>query len=575
MVTINNKGSAKTIWLIAGAIILVGVAGVVGYWWPKPSTPNQPGAPTGYPVAPPPPVNYYSPPTTSGDAPTSTFGTVPDGVIANITWHPQKKIAKLGLFADPADLGAYQNVYHSEQYADYFEVGTISYQGKTGRVILAVAEALEMGGPSSYRFVKYGGTTYALGKYSELETSPTGGPPADGVLRDKVTIDDKTTIAGLEYPAEISGPLGGRQLLKARGPVTNFMFTAAPQAEQLVFTSEVAGPVYTATTTNGFYVHLADGTEVVYTLEPGFYAKDSQVPQIVWNSGAKNTAEYAYTTTGGCGSSNWLAVVDTAVINPLTDLIVAGKNSLGDDMYTLTDSNSPILKKLYKDFPTDPPLPYAQFVAARPLLFWIDPFDRLVQLQNRKFAPMAECGKPVIYLYPRETTNVSVQIKPDSLSFTEPFYHDGWQVEAHPNGQLINLSDRKAYPYLYWEGQGKIYSQPQAGWVVKSANLKSFLSGKLKALGLKQNEIADFLDFWLQRMELENKPYYFITFMGNQTMDAIAPLTVVPHPDTVIRILMDYTPLDTPIIPKTFPPIHTPRRTGFTVVEWGGVLRKK
>jgi hypothetical protein len=55
-------------------------------------------------------------------------------------------------------------------------------------------------------------------------------------------------------------------------------------------------------------------------------------------------------------------------------------------------------------------------------------------------------------------------------------------------------------------------------------------------------------------------------------MDRVAPLTVVPTPDTVIRVLMDYTPLAAPISVAPLK-ITTPIRNGFTVVEWGGIVR--
>ena len=55
-------------------------------------------------------------------------------------------------------------------------------------------------------------------------------------------------------------------------------------------------------------------------------------------------------------------------------------------------------------------------------------------------------------------------------------------------------------------------------------------------------------------------------------VDDLAPLSISPKPDTVIRILMDFMPLQRPILVEGFN-IRTPVRKGFTVVEWGGVLR--
>ena len=71
---------------------------------------------------------------------------------------------------------------------------------------------------------------------------------------------------------------------------------------------------------------------------------------------------------------------------------------------------------------------------------------------------------------------------------------------------------------------------------------------------------------------MKDSPYYFVTFLCNREMNQIAPLIINPKPDTVIRVLMDFTPLTSPINVKEYE-ILTPQRNGFTVVEWGGVLR--
>ena len=79
-----------------------------------------------------------------------------------------------------------------------------------------------------------------------------------------------------------------------------------------------------------------------------------------------------------------------------------------------------------------------------------------------------------------------------------------------------------------------------------------------------------FLEFWLPRMQ--DAPYYKIGWHGKNVMDQLAPLSLSVRPDRIVRILMDFEELDTPIAAK--PQIfRTPERKGFTVVEWGGVLR--
>ncbi len=201
----------------------------------------------------------------------------------------------------------------------------------------------------------------------------------------------------------------------------------------------------------------------------------------------------------------------------------------------------------------------------------IDPFDRIIKFTSMEFIPAAECGKPVIYLYPEKTSKIDVKVYPKGgFTFTEPEYNDGWKVMATPKGELTEISSNKKYPYLFWEGRGGIYKTPKRGFITETKNLNKFLTDKLTELGLNQKEIADFLEFWEPKMQ--EKPYYFVTFLGNKEMDSIAPLEINPKPDTTIRVLMDYIPLDKPIEVEGYK-IKTPERKGFTVVEWGGVLK--
>lgn len=59
--------------------------------------------------------------------------------------------------------------------------------------------------------------------------------------------------------------------------------------------------------------------------------------------------------------------------------------------------------------------------------------------------------KPVIYLYPTEPTDISVNIDfPDGGKFTctYPDYGNGWNVTAYPDGTVINKRDGLEYSYL-------------------------------------------------------------------------------------------------------------------------------
>ena len=176
--------------------------------------------------------------------------------------------------------------------------------------------------------------------------------------------------------------------------------------------------------------------------------------------------------------------------------------------------------------------------------------------------------KPIIYLYPKETTKVSITLgKPQLLTSTYPKYHNGWQVIAEPNGTLHNLDSTRDYYGLYWEGSGNHTSLQKDGFIVSGTETEKFLEEKLALLGLTDREANEFIIYWLPK--LEKSPYNYIRFETKSEIDNYMPLTVTPKPDSVIRIIMDYQPLDQPIeiLPQQ---LTTPERHGFTVVEWGG-----
>lgn len=501
-------------------------------------------------------------------APASSAEVAKVGNAGVVQWQKSEPTGGLGLFLSH-DNGLSSSEYN-EDGARYFLVGSMTYNGEPNKLIMVIAQPSGMGGSGRYFFAaKEKSLTFLQKNSSPLDKDTTSTRGWDGLDRTKFIIDAATDISDLHnFPDVISGA-NPRQRVVLKGD-TEYWSVSTTFNNSPVFTSAQGQAMY-SDNQNGFFLKNDSPVVAEYALQPDFFDKDNLVPQITWVNGEKNTAEYLYVSMNGCGSRDYLKVVDPKDINVSTNLTVAGKNNQNDPIYELKDTNHQRLKDLYKNFPTEPKLTYEQFLVVRPLLYWVDPFGRLVELRNNKFQPQAECGKPVIYLYPKKTMNVSVNVRPQGgLTYSEPPLKDGWEVEAQPNGNLTEIKTGKYFPYLFWEGRGDIYEQPKQGWVVKRVGVKKFLQTKLAAFGLTRSETSDFMDFWLPKMQ--DNPYYFVTFLGNATMDKLAPLTVSPEPDTVIRILMDFTPLDKPIAAKGFT-IRTPKRKGFTVVEWGGVVR--
>ena len=180
----------------------------------------------------------------------------------------------------------------------------------------------------------------------------------------------------------------------------------------------------------------------------------------------------------------------------------------------------------------------------------------------------AKCilGKPVIYLYPEEATEVSVKLDvAGEMLCTYPAYADGWHVTAHPDGTLTDWGG-KTYTCLFWEAESTADFDMTRGFCIKGSDTAAFLEESLTALGLNARERNEFIIYWLPQME--NNPYNLISFQQKIYTDQVE-LTITPTPDSLLRVFMAWQPLKqaVDIEPQELVPFD---REGFTVVEWGG-----
>jgi len=332
-----------------------------------------------------------------------------------------------------------------------------------------------------------------------------------------------------------------------------------------------------------FHVTRPDGSCLTYEYVPYFSENE-----IVWNTPPKqpNRSGYSWKKDDTYGRVEVrydpFVAADTVQID--RDATVVGHTQRGEPVYELKDPNHPLLKGFYKDYEADfakaqgrdenagiqaPKHSYEQFLAARPIFLWRDPFGRLMRFTNNDFLPVY-LAEPIIYLYPTTALEVHVEAKPlHAIRASTPPYRGGWDVLAQPSGALRAAGKR--YSYLFWEGLSSISPMRSEGFVIPQGEVAGFFERMLPQLGLSERESEDFRAAWLPRFH--GAPYYFITFLPRETIDRLAPLVVNPEPDVVIRVLMDFRPLRTrePVTAPDLP--RPPERRGFTVVEWGGILR--
>jgi len=176
--------------------------------------------------------------------------------------------------------------------------------------------------------------------------------------------------------------------------------------------------------------------------------------------------------------------------------------------------------------------------------------------------------KPVIYLYPKESMDISVQLNIKESKFTTiyPKFNgkNTWNVHAKPNGDI--LIKNKTYPYLFWEAESYFPQEINEGFLVTGENAEEFLEEKLDILGLNEKEKTDFITFWLPVL-LRNK-LSLCSFQAKKFFDNFE-LNVTPKPDTMIRVFLTISKLEKPVNIRE-QKLKSVERKGFTVVEWGG-----
>lgn len=319
-----------------------------------------------------------------------------------------------------------------------------------------------------------------------------------------------------------------------------------------------------------FFVKTKNGAYHRFDLKNADIYNDDRTLNVKWDDDSNKKITWEMPMSN-CGTNG-----ERLHINFTPDKGVKVGTANGKTLYQLKDET--LLKVLYDEYysPGDYEgahnLSFADFKAQFTSVVYQDSFGEYVVLENDKYSHAGECGKPVIYLYPEKATSIDVEVFAD-VTVSAPLYPiGGWKnVLALPNGNLIYKA--RLYDSLFWEGIG-LGTYPDVrnvGKVVLQKDLIKTIKEDLEAQGLNEKEISDFLEFW--KDHLPTAPYVKLSWFTTEEMNTLAPLRVNPNPKTVIRVFLDAKGLDAPIplTPQTF---TKPERVGFTLVEWGGLLRK-
>jgi len=175
--------------------------------------------------------------------------------------------------------------------------------------------------------------------------------------------------------------------------------------------------------------------------------------------------------------------------------------------------------------------------------------------------------KPAIYLYPKSKQKVKVSLKINGkIVRSIPEYKNGWSVIATKSGMI----DGK-YDYLFYENTLNSKELPNSGWIKKGSEMATLFNNILPKLGLNNKEAKQFKEYWIK--EFNPSALYEVKLFSNDFLSKNVTLKIEPKPDTLIRVMFNFKE-----IKKAYklqaPNIITPKRAGFSVLEWGGLMDK-
>lgn len=192
--------------------------------------------------------------------------------------------------------------------------------------------------------------------------------------------------------------------------------------------------------------------------------------------------------------------------------------------------------------------------------------------------PNGRAYKPVLSIYPEAEAALDVALAYDGqLTYCYPQpRQEGtsavWSVTAAPDGTLTDPSGR-TYPSLFWEGIAAKPFEQTEGFVVTRDRVTGLLEDMLGLLGLTDREAAEFITFWVPRIEQHERS--LLTFAADQHSqvarytftDPGSGASIVPDVFVRVYLLVGEVP-DQEVPEQTL--ASAPPRTGLTAVEWGG-----
>ncbi|NOR44151.1 MAG: PKD domain-containing protein [Candidatus Delongbacteria bacterium] len=190
-------------------------------------------------------------------------------------------------------------------------------------------------------------------------------------------------------------------------------------------------------------------------------------------------------------------------------------------------------------------------------------------LVDTLFVLWAAADKPNIYIYPSEDIDLSVELNFPQEGFVTKsipqITNNIWNISVTPDGLINN-----EYEFLFYESMQPDVWQLENGWCISKDSLETFFTENMNEHNFNTREINDFIEYWIPL--LKEKKYYKIYPQYNTEIDEVIQINFSLEPNNVNRLFYRILGSDEFVnIPEE--DITPFNRDGFTVVEWGVVIR--
>ncbi|MEE4311491.1 MAG: hypothetical protein V2J62_06435 [candidate division KSB1 bacterium] len=176
--------------------------------------------------------------------------------------------------------------------------------------------------------------------------------------------------------------------------------------------------------------------------------------------------------------------------------------------------------------------------------------------------------KPNVYIYPTHRTQLELKLifpKGGAVIESEPLYNDGWVFTVDSSGLIDG-----EHHYLYYECDVPDAFQRLSGWRISGSGLDDFFRENMRRNGFRENEIADFIEFWTPL--LDHQAEYIIYPQFNEDISPVIKLDFSIRPDHILRLFYLIIQSAGDMAKPMEPVIPNYSRTGFHVAEWGVIL---